>query len=201
MPTRIVVYASTGGNSQAKVEAELVMKLNADKAGTNFVVHLDSNKTFPSFSAVDMEKFRGLNDQCRVYLFGHVDWQNRLMGDQQSNRNGAWVATAFDCMPFIDRVSILGCRAAAGLGADSTKDQLFQQSLNSFAGDFHRRLKGRSDVYARLYDVKILETGKRQTLIDGSKSGEEATPTSKRPGSKIRYTWLKGVQVHYWADK
>lgn len=201
MPTRIVVYASTGGNSQAKVEAEVVMKLNAEKAGNNFLVHLDTSRALPSFAAVDVEKFRGLDDQSRVYLFGHIDWKNRLMGDQKTTRSGTWVAKAFDCMPFIDRVSILGCRAAAALGADSSKDQLFQQSLKSFAGDFHGNLKGRSDVYARIYDVKILDTGKRQTLIDGSKAEDEATPTSRRPGSKIRYTWLKGLQVHYWADR
>ncbi len=147
--------------------------------------------------AVALKEAGGLSLDSRVYLLGHGDWQQQTLGGAK----GEWVADALSKLPKVNRVSVFGCSLARDKTASI--EHLVTQSANSFAQMLHLLLFGESDVYARVFDVKVTLDGSRQTYLEDAKSFDSslADYRNRRAASKIRFYFASSVQKREWVIK
>jgi hypothetical protein len=107
-------------------------------------------------------------------------------------------------MPAVKMISII----ADGAGRDrgSSSPDLLAEPADSFASQFHRRLKEEHgievEVHARVYPVAILsdaygaDRGRKETYPED----DDDQRIGGRERSKLKFSWSDGAQVRTWKD-
>jgi hypothetical protein len=152
-----------------------------------------------------------LTRASRVYLVGRGDWRARTLAGHDADAVADLLAGRG--LPAVKVISLV----ADELGRDpgTGDDEPISDAMDSFAAEFHRRLKERHGieavVQARVYPTRVVgvdvepsgdarpnDVGRKLTLAPGE-GGPDVQGVHRRPRSKLRFSWEGGIQVREWS--
>jgi len=125
--------------------------------------------------------------QTKAYLIGHGDWEEQKIGGKDAN----WFANVLQSLKTVKVLSIVSCSMGRDKGTNEDVPILWGRA-DSFASILHKALGDLGTyitIYARVFDVKVLKSGVKQTEMDRSKNKSLRDATSKRAASKLVYFW------------
>lgn len=205
MTTHLILRVKHGGDDPVMDSAleNLASRLRKKKTGK----HLDAVECFTLnafFTANEnVKNFQNefsrmpLKLESKIYLLGHADYMSQKLG----NKSADWYAGILNGMNFqqTKNVNVLGCSLGRDFG--STEEIRITTSANSFASKLHLQLNSKSDVIARVFDVRYGRNGSKTTLDDDVKGNDSLSKSiSKRTASKLRFFWKDGRQMREWVE-
>lgn len=177
-----------------------------------------NNKYTPGRLAALRNALKNLDGNSRLYIRGHGNSTQQTVGGVGWNE---WAETLVACgLPSVSLISICACKAGRDASVPKANDNLqlsmnddfeipgpggvlLQQTADSFASNFHRRLGAlgvRTTVFARVFNVQI-GGGGGAAPSGGKSTGSQNTIGRQhhRVRSKLGYSWTGARQVREWV--
>ena len=224
---QLILAALTGTEDHVIKNGADALKYKADREDKVFTIDniqfkVRKNGQVDKYDQEDIKEcIKDLKGKCRLYICGHGNWQNQLVGGWDGH-TWALVLKLWG-LETIDLISVVGCNSARGAdaapGALAVDEFRLDHSVGSFGAIFHQEL-AKTHNLPNIPNEKRIETRVRArilTVSTATEAGVNKAPEEhvgkkvtserlsvdeknygpsiyKRPNSKIEFYWENGQQ-------
>ncbi|VTR99342.1 : Peptidase_C80 [Gemmata massiliana] len=179
-----VKFLTSNATSRARGHFEVL------RSNDSFGLKAVMNRLAPLFSD---------RSNIRIYLVGHGGWKHKTLGGEYSNYFITWMFSGsfLKNATNIGVVNLMACELGVGPTSSGGMSDLGVHSTNSFASEFHRKLKEKAGIATTVHayptEVKVRYGGMKSQF-------DPKLGADRRMYKKHIYYWSGDQQMFRGAD-